>query len=833
MSSTRDTRQAPRSLADALRTMPDDALATLLTERPDLAVPLPPDLTSLAGRAATRASVQRAMDTLDTPTLQVLEVLAVLPEPTTPGDVSQLWGASAATVLDRLRTLGLIWGPGRSVHLVRTVRDVLGPHPAGLGPPLAEALDRRSPQRLTDLAEDLALPPDPDPSANLALLAGHLATPETLNTLLTQAPDGVRSLLDRLTWGPPVGQVSDAERMVRVAHAVGPVDWLLAHGLLGVAGPGHVVLPREIGLTLRGGQVHRRPDLDPPMLAVEPYPEQRVRQSAAGAAAEAVRLVDQLCQRWGADPVPVRRAGGIGVRELRHVSHVLQVESATTALVIELAHVAGLVADDGEVNPRWAPTPAFDSWRADTVGERWAQLVSAWLLTTRCPGLVGTRDSRDAVRTALGGDLDRAPAPQLRRWVLDRLAEAAVADPSSRAPTVDPESLLALLDWTTPRLAGRSREALVRWTLEEAAWLGATSAGALAPWTRPLLESPQLSQSPADSDMPSSAELLDDALPAPIDHVLLQADLTAIAPGPLEPGLGAFMDLTADVESRGGATVYRFSAGSVRRALDAGLAGDEILTRLTCGSRTEVPQPLTYLIMDSARQHGRIRVGAAQAYLHADDESLLAEILADRRAAGLHLRRLAPTVLASGASPADVLAVLRSMGLAPAAESSNGDLLLRRPTEHRTAPRPRPRPISGLPPAPARQALLGAVQALRAADAARLDRVGVGVRELAATGPPPSLGPMDPALALTVVRDAAAVRRPLWIGYVDAAGLPSRRLIDPVSVEAGRVTAFDRGAQEVRTFSVHRITGVADAPAALRRQPLGREDGAPQSGHPT
>jgi hypothetical protein len=62
-----------------------------------------------------------------------------------------------------------------------------------------------------------------------------------------------------------------------------------------------------------------------------------------------------------------------------------------------------------------------------------------------------------------------------------------------------------------------------------------------------------------------------------------------------------------------------------------------------------------------------------------------------------------------------------------------------------------------------------------------------------------------------VLRDAVAVRRPLWIGYVDALGQPARTLVDPVSVEAGRITAFDRIAGEVRTFSVHRVSGVASA----------------------
>ena len=65
-------------------------------------------------------------------------------------------------------------------------------------------------------------------------------------------------------------------------------------------------------------------------------------------------------------------------------------------------------------------------------------------------------------------------------------------------------------------------------------------------------------------------------LPAPIDHVLLQADLTAVAPGPLEAGLARELDLAADVESAGGATVYRFSEPSIRRALDAGRSATDL-----------------------------------------------------------------------------------------------------------------------------------------------------------------------------------------------------------------------------------------------------------------
>ena len=69
----------------------------------------------------------------------------------------------------------------------------------------------------------------------------------------------------------------------------------------------------------------------------------------------------------------------------------------------------------------------------------------------------------------------------------------------------------------------------------------------------------------------------------------------------------------------------------------------------------------------------------------------------------------------------------------------------------------------------------------------------------------------DPSVTLATLRDAVAGRQRVWIGYVDAAGRVERRIVEPLSVDGGRVTAFDHGSEEVRTFSVHRVTGVAAA----------------------
>lgn len=50
----------------------------------------------------------------------------------------------------------------------------------------------------------------------------------------------------------------------------------------------------------------------------------------------------------------------------------------------------------------------------------------------------------------------------------------------------------------------------------------------------------------------------------------------------------------------------------------------------------------------------------------------------------------------------------------------------------------------------------------------------------------------------------------VWIGYVNAEGSASQRVIAPMRVEGGFVTAYDHTADEVRTYPLHRVTGVAE-----------------------
>ncbi|MFC5910982.1 helicase-associated domain-containing protein [Streptacidiphilus monticola] len=789
---------APRTLAEELRARSDDGLAALLRARPDLVHPVPADLTQLATRLSTRASVVRALERLDRFTLEVAEALAVAPDPVPAEDLLALLigrdtkAADEPDTADRLpaalaelRGQALLWGPPEALRLVRTVREALGSGPTGLGPVYAEAGAGLPPSRLQEILADAGQPTTPDAVSALdSLHALWTETPDRADALLADAPEGVRGVLHRLMWGPPYGQTPP--RPVRAADARTPVEWLQARGLLLPAGRDSVVLPREVALHLRGGRAHREVHpLPPEVHATRTHEPHLVDAAAAGQAFHAVRTVEELLELFSAEPAAALRAGGLGVRDLRRTAAALDLPEPQVAFWLELAYGAGLLATDGEADERWSPTPLFDAWLHRPAAERWTLLARTWLDATRVAALVGSRDSKDKVLGALGPGLDRALAPEVRRAVLGHLA----ALPPGSAP--DAAELTERLRWERPLRGGELRDRLVAWTVAEAEQLGLTGRGALSAPARALLA----------GDDPS--DLLALLLPEPLAEVILQPDLTAIAPGPLETPLAQTLAVAADIESKGGATVYRFTPESVRRALDAGRTAAELHAFLAEHSRTPVPQPLSYLIDDVARRHGRLRVGIASAYLRCDDDTLLDELLADRRAAQLRLRRLAPTVLAAQADPAAVLTQLRAMGYAPAAESPEGDVVIARPDARRTPPRTPPAPVPDGPPQVSDLHLAAAVRTIRAGDRAST----VTHRTPNPTGSVPRTSAAE---TLATLQTAVLTGSPVWIGYVNADGAATQRVIEPVRVEGGFVTAFDQLHESVQTFSLHRITGVAE-----------------------
>ena len=745
---------APRTLADQLRSWPDERLAALLRARPDLAGPAPQDTSQLAARAAVRASLLRAMDGLTRLELTVLEALATL-GPCTASDLhSWVYADPAATdaALDRLLDLVVAWEAPDGLRTLTGVLEGLTASAASSG------LHPRS--------------PSPAPPAEVA-------------RQLASVSSAARALLDHLDAHGGEGTTSATSPESDAAPT--PVQELLAARLVLPRASGFVVLPGEVAVAVRGGRTTREPADAMPALATTSRDARLVARAAAGAAFEIVRRVELLLEHWGTRPPLALRSGGLGVRDLKATAQLLHVDEAAAALVIEVAAAAQLVttgSTSGE--PAWLPTDAFDQWATEPPAVRWVRLVRAWLESARLPALVGSKDrSGSKSWNALAPEMSSVFAVESRRMALESLATLPAGEVLAAGTGLP--TLVARVTWLRPRRPS-TRAQLVAWAVTEAAALGVTGLDGLALPGRALLE----------GDDEAAAAALAPDLPDEVDHVLIQADLTAVAPGPLVPERARTLHLLADIESRGGATVYRFTAASLRRAFDAGWSAGEVHEFLATVSRTPVPQPLSYLIDDVSRTFGTLRVGQAEAFLRADDEAALAELLHHPQAATLGLRRIAPTVVVSSVPIDELVTRLRELGSAPVVEAADGTVHLARPDRHRTRT-PRDRRPPGLSAAREAATVTAVVTAIRAGDRAAASR-------------PRSAGTLSPADSLTALREAVEARGTVTIAYVDHHGTSTERVVDPLTVEGGQLTAYDHRSDDRRSFALHRITTVRALP---------------------
>jgi hypothetical protein len=739
------------SLAHWLRAASDEALTALLRTRRDLATPPPADTTVLATRAGTSGSIARACEALDTFVLATLDSLLLAGADTQPvgrADVEKIIAEDITSALAHLRARALVWGEDDALRVPPSAREVVGPFPAGLG-------------------------------ASSPGLAGV-----DLDNALAEIGDDERALIHTLAAGPPIGKSRDAKAEVPLAEATTPVQRLLARGLLLRRDDQTVELPREIAIALRGRHVFTPSTLSQPELPTNRHQTSTVDEAAAGEAMELLRQTEALLKTWSEQPPPLLKSGGLGVRELRKLVKDNEIDEARATLLAELAVGSGLVADSETANPEWVPTTLMDSWLASAPPQRWITLAQAWLELPRLPGLAGGRDAKDKPIAPLAMELQRPLAPVARRRVLD-----ALTDLPDGAGVKSVDELVNMLAWRAPRRGGRLRDETVRWTMAEASALGMIALGALTTAAKALLS----------EDRPGAISALVDAMPKPVDRVLVQADLTVVAPGPLEPELAADLAAVANVESAGHATVYRVTEYSVRRALDIGRTAGELHALFAARSATPVPQSLTYLIDDVARRHGRLRGGSAASFLRCDDEVLLAEVLRNPVAAEVGLRLIAPTVLISPLPLIEVLNELRAAGFAPAAEGPDGRVVDIRPSGSRVPARLRNarRVIAAEPAGMTPEQVAQIVAHLRAGDLASGRRRGAAVRA-------PGGGGADTSATLALLTQAARDKREVWIGFVDSRGVASQRVVRPAWIGGGVLEGADK-----ERYPLHRITSAA------------------------
>jgi hypothetical protein len=737
-------------LGSWLAELPDDRLIRLLELRPDLAQPPPGSIAALAARAQARQSLKAATDELDFLRLAVIDALLVLQADTAPVPVAKLLTligdrAPEADVLDALEDLkerALIWGDVD----VRVTSDAGGGLPWYVGQVTLED-------------------------------AGQNA--EQIAELIDGLDDPQRELLDRLLEGSPLGRTRDA---APGAPADRPVPQLIAIGLLRRVDADTVILPRHVGQVMRGeepGPV-RLAAPDPVVSTTTPADADA---AAAGAIIDLLRELELLIESLSATPISELRSGGLGVREVRRLAKITGIDEARLGLILELAAAAGLIASGlpdplpavGDP-PYWAPTVSADRFTEAPIAERWHLLATTWLDLAARPALVGTRGPDAKHYAALSDSLYSTAAPLDRRLLLRMLAELPPG------AGVDKDTASAALIWRRPRWSKRLQPAPVADLLEEARQLGLVGRGALSTPGRVFID---------DTDEAHAIAAMARALPTPIDHFLVQADLTVVVPGPLERHLAEELSTVAAVESAGTAMVYRVSEPSIRHALDIGKTADELHSLFRRHSKTPVPQGLTYLIDDVARRHGQLRIGMASSFVRCEDPTLLAQAAA--AAERLGLRVLAPTVAISQAPINEVLTELQNAGFAPAAEDATGtivDIRARRarvpaPQRYRSH-----RPV----PQPSSETLSAVVAVLRKVTTAPFDSVRI-----------------DPAVAMSLLQKAVRERDTVLIKYVDAAGVATQRVVSPIAVRGGQLLAFDSASSSARDFAIHRITSVMTA----------------------
>jgi hypothetical protein len=743
-------------LGSWLADLPDERLIRLLELRPDLAQPPPGSIAALAARAQARQSVTAATDELDFMRLAMIDALLVLHADTAPVPLAKLLALigdrapepDVLDALDDLKVRALIWGDTE----LRVAAD------AGAGLPW-------HPGQVT--LEDAS------------------GSAEQIAELIDSLDEPQRELLDRLLEGSPLGRTRDAAPGAPVDR---PVPQLLARGLLRRIDADTVILPRHVGQVLRGEEPGPA-QLAAPDPVVATTTSADADAAAAGSAIDLLRELDVLLETLGAGPISELRSGGLGVREVRRLAKVTGIDEVRLGLILELAAAAGLIASgipdphpaSGEA-PYWAPTVAAERFAEASPADRWHLLANTWLDLPARPALIGTRGPDAKPYAALSDSLYSTAAPLDRRLLLSMLAELPAG------AGVDKSTASAALIWRRPRWSKRLQPAPVAKLLEEAHQLGLVGRGAISTPGRVLIDN---GSNDGEAREARAVDAMAAVLPAPIDHFLVQADLTVVVPGPLERQLADELAAVAIVESAGAAMVYRVSEQSIRHALDIGKTADALHSLFEKHSKTPVPQGLTYLIDDVARRHGQLRIGIAASFVRCEDPTLLAQAVA--AAEHLGLRVLAPTVAISQAPISEVLAALRDAGFAPAAEDSTGTIVDIQARGARVPTPQRRRPHRSIPQ-PSTETLSAVIAVLRKVTTAPFGSVR-----------------LDPAVAMSLLQRAVHQQEAVLIGYVDAAGVATQRVVSPIAVSGGQLVAFDSGSARAREFAIHRITSVVRA----------------------
>jgi hypothetical protein len=549
--------------------------------------------------------------------------------------------------------------------------------PLLLGPPAEELFAGLAKGDLHAMAARLGLPERGRSAGDvLAGLVAFLSDGAAVRELVSSAPAKTRGLLESMAARgsrSPYGTLLEA-----YATSTPDLRWAEERGL--VRRPHEwsyaVEMPAEVGFALRGPGYRAPFHPRPPQVPTVEIAAGLVEREASVAITAAVERLRALADEVDRQPIGLLKTGGVGMREIRRLAKRLSLDEQEVRLWLEIAGEIGVLSTDDETA---AVTERYDTFRrmppahqADLIIHGW--LGAAILPTWRPPGA-----KQEPALFFFAAD---SSLQELRLIVL-QLAGQVLIDVAGQARGMSSTSdFVAALQWFAPALTAELADGVI-----EAVWAEAQMLGLVAHGAPTSLGVAVTTTGTTTGERECPIRVSAGALVAPAsDTGIFQADLTVTVPGTPSATLSDLLDSVADRESRGVAGTWRFSASSVRRALDGGASVPELEAALTEASQSGLlPQPLRYLLGDVARRHGTLRVRPAGCVIQSADETLLAEVAAASQLRPLRLWRPAPAVLISAASVAETLAQLRSAGYAPVEEGPNGELVIERRTPRRLA----------------------------------------------------------------------------------------------------------------------------------------------------
>lgn len=603
-------------------------------------------------------------------------------------------------------------------------------------------------------------------------------------------PARERRLLETLNHG---GGVGHSASLAPGSDPDKPLPKLVHSGILDQLDETTARLSGRVGEYLRGtviaepGGDFRPPRRDNPAPAEQP--EERITTTAVANIIQTIQDLTDLLEYLGEEPIQPLAAGGIGVREMNKVARRLDTTAEDIERRLTLCHETGLIARDvpypaahGD-SAMWAPTELALDFLERGLPEQWAALLIVWLTSPYAPWCAEEVEARlfeDALDSDAGAGLRRI-FPFLFRTPAHSISEI-------------PQALWRL----RPHEAWRTRGEAVETVVEESVALGLTALEMPAAALFALRE--YATQVRGGDGSTGSAEAREDLvealrqlLPKPVKMLLIQGDHTIMAPGLLEPEHAAQLRRMAIQESSGMASVWRVTKESLLEAFKHGDSPEGLVDFLTSMSPGEIPQSLVYLIKDTHRGSAMATAGTATSYIAADSEATIDHILTLPNIEGLHLKKIAPTVLTSTAQLSHLTDTLDVMGVGLSLDG--GSMKATAPTTHRV-----PTPDMGPTPADVRQSIDGVIESFRraqdlAADGTHThDGDAISYRE-----------PHDMMAALTEAYRSGNQAR---VSYVNAAGSTINEWVSVIMMNPTAIVAVTEAEGDKLNIQPHRLVAV-------------------------